>query len=63
MNQKDFSLVQECTNKYSVNDLNETETETETEICIRIPKKFKTLWLIKLSDLTTTEEEIEYYKE
>ncbi|VHO01019.1 hypothetical protein [Candidatus Rhabdochlamydia sp. T3358] len=59
MNEEVFSLVQECTNKYSIEDLN----EMEVEIRIRIPKKFRSLWLGKLSDLYTTEKEIEEYKE
>ncbi len=59
MNEEIFSLVQECTNKYSVVDLN----EAEAEIRIRIPKKFRTLWLIKISDLRTNEKEIEKYKD
>lgn len=59
MNTEFFSLVQECTNKYLVRSLN----ENEIEICIRIPKKFKTLWLIKLSELKTNQDEIESYKD
>ena len=59
MDEEIFSLVQECTNKYSVENLN----ETEVEIRIRIPKKFRSLWLSKLSDLRTTEKEIEEYKD
>ncbi len=59
MNEEIFSLVQECTNKYFVENLN----EEEVEIHIRIPKKFRSLWLIKLSDLRTTEKEIEEYKD
>lgn len=54
-----FSLVQECTNKYFVRNIN----ENEVEICIQIPKKFKTLWLIKLSELKTNQEEIESYND
>ena len=50
-----FSLVQECTNKYSLENVN----EKEFEIHIRIPKKFRTLWLIKLSELQTNIKEIE----
>lgn len=49
-----FSLVQECSNKYSFRDID----EKEVEIRIRIPKKFYSLWLVKLSDLRTTEKEI-----
>lgn len=59
MDEETFSLVQECTNKYFVEIIN----EREAEIHIRIPKKFKTLWLIKLSDLRTTKKEIEEYKD
>jgi hypothetical protein len=59
MGKEVFSLVQECTNKYFVEDLN----ENEVEIHIRIPKKFRSLWLIKLSDLRTNEKEIEEYKD
>lgn len=59
MNEEIFSLVQECTNKYYVEDLN----EAEVEIRIRIPKKFRSLWLSKLSELRTTEKEIEEYKD
>jgi len=60
MDEEIFSLVQEFTNKYSVEDLN----EEEIEIRIRIPKKFRLLWLSKLSDLKASEKEIkEYYDE
>ena len=53
-----FSLIQECTNEYLVENFN----KEEVEIRIRIPKKFRSLWLSKLSDLRTTEKEIEEYK-
>ena len=59
MNTKLFSLVQEYTNKYYVKNLN----ENEVEICIRIPERFKTLWLIKLSELRTSQEEVESYSD
>ena len=54
-----YSLVQEFTNKYYVEDLN----KTEVEIHIRIPKKFKSLWLTKLSELHTTKQEIKEYED
>ena len=57
MNNELFSLVQECTNKYGIKEI----TENEIEICIRIPKKFKTLWLIKISELKTNQHEIDIY--
>lgn len=59
MDEERFSLIQECTNKYSIEDLN----TAELEIRIRIPKKFRSLWLSKLSDLRTTEREMEEYKD
>jgi hypothetical protein len=59
MSDEFISLVQECTNKYYIKNLN----DNETEICIKIPKRFKTLWLIKLSELKATEEEVEQYKD
>lgn len=59
MDEETFSLVQECTNKYFVEIIN----EREVEIHIRIPKKFRILWLSKLSDLRTTEKEIEEHKD
>jgi hypothetical protein len=59
MDEEKFSLVQECTNKYFVENLD----EEEVEIHIRIPKRFRSLWLSKLSDLRTTEQEIDEYKD
>ena len=59
MDEEKFSLIQECTNKYFVENLD----EEEVEIHIRIPKKFRSLWLSKLSDLRTTEQEIDEYKD
>jgi len=52
---KTVSLVQECTNYYSIHEIN----DNEVEIRIRLPKRFKSLWAIKLSDLRTDEKEIE----
>lgn len=59
MNDELISMVQECTNKYFVKNL----SKTEVEINIRIPSKFKTLWLCKLSELYTTEKEIREYED
>lgn len=59
MNTEFFSLVQECSNKYYIKNLN----EKEIQICIKIPKRFKTLWLIKLSELKTNQDEIEIYED
>ena len=52
---KTISLVQECTNNYSVDRIN----DSEVEIRILIPKRFRSLWVIKLRDLRTDQKEIE----
>ncbi|MDE3046354.1 MAG: hypothetical protein KGJ02_06900 [Verrucomicrobiota bacterium] len=57
MDEETFSLVQECTNKYFIENIN----DKEVEIHIRIPKKYRSLWLSKISDLRTNEDEIEEY--
>ena len=59
MNEEIFNLIEECTNKFFVEELN----KTEVEIHIQIPKKFRSLWLKKLSDLSTTMQEIDEYKD
>lgn len=59
MNEDIFSMVQECTSKYSIEDLD----EKEVEIRIRLPKKFKYLWLSKLSGLKTSKNEIDEFEE
>jgi len=53
-----ISMLEECVNKYEVRDLN----EKESEIIIRIPMKFHYLWLMKLTELTTTMREIEEWE-
>jgi len=55
MNEETFSLIQECTNKYFIENI----SKEEVEIHIKIPKKFKSLWLIKLSELRASEKEIQ----
>jgi len=57
MNPETYSLVQELTIKYTVNEI----SRNETEILIRIPKKYESLWLLKLSNLRTTDTEIKKY--
>lgn len=53
-----FNMVEECTDSYHV-----TETERNgIEVHIKIPKRFESLWLVKLSDLETTMKEIEYWE-
>ena len=48
-----FSMIQECTDDYSVKADN-----SHVDIQIKIPKKYRSLWLIKLSELRTSEAEI-----
>jgi hypothetical protein len=56
--QESFSMVQECTNRYEVID----QDNGGIIINIVIPQEFSVLWMIKLSDLRTTMEEIAYYR-
>ena len=54
--EEEFSLIRECTNEYYIENKN-----NNIKINILIPKKFKNLWIHKLSELKTTVEEIEKY--
>ncbi|MCH9634064.1 MAG: hypothetical protein S4CHLAM7_08020 [Chlamydiae bacterium] len=40
-----YSMVQECADKYSVKE----KGNGDAEIYIKIPKRFKDLWIVKLS--------------
>lgn len=59
MKDEKYSLIQEFTNSYSIDDLN----ENEVQITIRIPKKYRSIWMSKLSDLETSLQEIEELNE
>ena len=50
-----INMIEECTERYHVKE----SDKGGVEISIKVPKRFENLWLIKLSDLTTTEKEIE----
>ena len=52
-----FILIQECTDEYYIEDQG-----NKVKINILIPKKFKKLWIHKLSGLITTMKEIEEYE-
>lgn len=54
--EEEFSFVQECTDEYYFED-----EGNSIKINILIPKKFKKLWIHKLSKLKTTTREIEEY--
>jgi len=58
MKEESISMVQECVNEYRV----KTISKDEVEITIKIPKKFEDLWLVKLSDLHTTLNEIQEWE-
>lgn len=51
--EEEINLIEECTDKYSVQDEN-----GKMRIMILVPKRFKDLWLHKLSELHTTMQEI-----
>ncbi|WP_316358940.1 hypothetical protein [Candidatus Neptunichlamydia sp. REUL1] len=52
--EEQYSMVQECTDSYRV----EEKGNKGIEIHMKIPKRFENLWICKLSDLRTTMEEI-----
>ena len=58
MADSDISMVQECCDKYLVKE----ERNGDIEVTIQAPKRFAALWMTKLSDLRTTETEIEYFQ-
>jgi hypothetical protein len=53
-----ISMVQECVDQYQVSK----RKDEGIEISIIVPQRFKNLWMVRLSELTTTPEEIEYYE-
>ncbi len=56
--EEQFSLVQECTDEYYIED-----QDGKIKINILLPKRFKNLWIHKLSELKTTMKEIEEYEQ
>lgn len=58
MSNKDISMVQECTDSYEVRPT----IDGKTEIVIRVPARFKTLWLVRLSEMRTSVDEISRYE-
>lgn len=53
----DVSMIQECVASYVVDEC----ADGSITISIKIPERFKDLWVIKLSSLTATEKELEEY--
>ena len=58
MKEETYSMVQELTNSYVVGKPDNGIFKIEIEA----PKKYRTIWMSKLSDLRTTMKEIEYYE-
>lgn len=54
-----YSMVQECTNRYEVRD----SPDGTAEIYIRVPMRFRDLWVSRLSALRTSDEEIREHAE
>lgn len=49
-----YSMVEECADSYRFHE----QPDGSAEIVIRVPARFRDLWLVKLSELTTTDAEI-----
>jgi hypothetical protein len=54
----DYSMVQECANRYEAR----RQADGSLEIHISVPRRFADLWLTKLSELRTTDAEITEYE-
>lgn len=54
----DYSMVEECTDSYRVLD----QADGRTRIEMVVPRRFRDLWISRLSDLQTTDEEIAEYE-
>lgn len=54
-----IEMVGECTDKYEAKECE----DGSLDIHIKVPKRFRNLWLIRLTDMTTTMEEIKEYEE
>jgi hypothetical protein len=51
-------MVQECTTSYEAR----RQTDGSVEISISVPPQFADLWLVKLTQLETDDEEIRRYR-
>lgn len=58
MKPKNISMVQECVDSYHVNE----KADGGVEIVMRIPKRFRELWLVRLSQMRTNEDELRQYE-
>jgi hypothetical protein len=51
---KDYSMVQECADRYEVR----SRPDGSATIHIEVPRRFRDLWVTKLSDLRASDDEI-----
>ncbi len=56
--EREYSMVQECVDLYHFKD----KDDGSAEVTIVIPKRFVDLWITKLSELRTTDQEIQEYE-
>jgi len=52
-----FNMLEEGTNSYETKNID----SKNFEIKINVPMKFKNIWLVKLNDLKTTLNEVDYW--
>ena len=55
VSEEQYSMVQECADSYMVED----QPDGGAVITIKVPKRFKLLWMVRLTDLRTTMSEID----
>ncbi len=58
MNSEEISMVQECTSYY----LAKRHPDGSVTVTIEVPKRFADLWIVKLSELRTSMNEILEYE-
>lgn len=59
MKKIEINMVQECTDSYRVTEL----PDGRTRIDILVPARFASMWISKLSELSTDPDEIESFSE
>ncbi len=59
MRSEEISMVQECVQLYRATEM----PDGGIEILIHVPRRFKDLWLVRISQLRTNEQEIREYGE
>ena len=59
MTPQEISMVQECTSSYVAS----SHSDGSLTITIEVPARFADLWLVKLSDLRATADEVTFSEE